>query len=310
MLECWETQEPMVLPLETLFKYLLEIDSINLYTMTTSLISTLQLLHQAKIELSTPAFHKKQIENWIENLFSWLFITQKDYQNFGYFESKAKELEIELHNFLRIELSDRENIDLIVKSFFEEILNIHNQLLEDLQVILEFDPAAKSRGEIVLAYPGFFAITVYRITHLIWQNKALILARLLSEYAHSKTGIDIHPAAQIGKKFFIDHGTGIVIGETATIGNNVKIYQGVTLGALSVSKEKQNQKRHPTIEDNVIIYANATILGGETIIGHDSTIGGNVWITASIPAYSLVYHKSEIIVKTKETFPEALNFSI
>ncbi|MCU0440210.1 MAG: serine O-acetyltransferase [Raineya sp.] len=278
--------------------------------MTTSLTSILQLLHQAKLGLSTPAFHKKQVENWIENLFNWLFITQNDYQNFGYFESKAKELEIELQSFLKIELSDRENIDLIVKSFFEEVLNIYNQLLEDLQVILEFDPAAKSKGEVVLAYPGFFAIAVYRITHLIWQHNAFILARLLSEYAHSKTGIDIHPAAKIGKKFFIDHGTGIVIGETATIGHNVKIYQGVTLGALSVSKEKQNQKRHPTIEDNVIIYANATILGGETVIGHDSTIGGNVWITASIPSYSLVYHKSEIIVKTKEVFPEALNFSI
>jgi serine O-acetyltransferase len=136
-----------------------------------------------------------------------------------------------------------------------------------------------------------------------------VLPRLLSELAHSKTGIDIHPGANIGKRFFIDHGTGIVIGETAKIGSNVKIYQGVTLGALSVSKEKAEEKRHPTIEDDVIIYANATILGGNTI-GKGAVIGGNVWITESIPTQSLVYHKSEIIVKTKIEYNNIIDFSI
>ena len=136
------------------------------------------------------------------------------------------------------------------------------------------------------------------------------MPRVLSEYAHGKTGIDIHPAASIGKRFFIDHGTGIVIGETAIIGNDVKIYQGVTLGALSVSKDKATQKRHPTIEDNVIIYANATILGGNTVIGKGSVIGGNVWLTESIQKETLVYHKSETIVKSKHKSNEPINFII
>jgi len=132
----------------------------------------------------------------------------------------------------------------------------------------------------------------------------------LSEHAHSKSGIDIHPGAEIGKSFFIDHGTGIVIGETTHIGDNVKIYQGVTLGALNVAKANASMKRHPTIEDNVIIYSGATILGGNTKIGHDSIIGGNVWITDSIPAHSVVYHKSEIKVRDNNPFPEPLNFVI
>ena len=137
-----------------------------------------------------------------------------------------------------------------------------------------------------------------------------VIPRLLSEYAHFKTGIDIHPAAVIGERFLIDHGTGVVIGETCTIGNDVKIYQGVTLGALSVSRDHAAIKRHPAIGDRVVIYANATILGGNTIIGNDSVIGGNVWITQSIPAHSLVYHKSEIIIRNKSIFPEPLNFII
>jgi serine O-acetyltransferase len=138
----------------------------------------------------------------------------------------------------------------------------------------------------------------------------LILLRLFSEYAHSKTGIDIHPGATIGSSFFIDHGTGIVIGETAHIGNNVKIYQGVTLGALSVSKDKASSKRHPTIENNVIIYSGATILGGETVIGHDSVIGGNVWLTNSVQSHSIVYHKSEVSIRDGNPLPDALNFVI
>ncbi|MFM7896254.1 MAG: serine O-acetyltransferase EpsC, partial [Flavobacterium sp.] len=195
-------------------------------------------------------------------------------------------------------------------SFFESLVAIHSDLLSDLEAILDFDPAAKSRAEVLLAYPGFFAIFVYRIANYLWVHKVNILPRVLSELAHSKTGIDIHPGANIGKRFFIDHGTGIVIGETAKIGNNVKIYQGVTLGALSVSKDKAKEKRHPTIEDDVIIYANATILGGNTTIGKGAIIGGNVWITESVPAQSLVYHKSEIIVKTKIEYNNIIDFSI
>ncbi len=180
----------------------------------------------------------------------------------------------------------------------------------DATSILEFDPAADSLEEVYLAYPGFFATYVYRISHQLWLQEVKILPRVISEYAHSKTGIDIHPGASIGKSFFIDHGTGIVIGETTIIGNNVKVYQGVTLGALNVSKEKAHQKRHPNIEDDVIIYSGATILGGETTIGRDSIIGGNVWITQNVPANSLVYHKSEIKIKDNTPSPESLSFVI
>ena len=144
------------------------------------------------------------------------------------------------------------------------------------------DPAAKSGGEVMVSYPGLEAIIVYRIAHFLYECGVPVIPRIMSEHVHGKTGIDIHPGAKIGESFFIDHGTGVVIGETTIIGNNVKIYQGVTLGALSVKKTLQNRKRHPTIEDNVTIYANATILGGETVIGKGSVIGGNSWITESV----------------------------
>jgi serine O-acetyltransferase len=170
-------------------------------------------------------------------------------------------------------------------------------LLEDAQAINDGDPAAKSRDQVIRTYPGFLAIACYRIGHSFCQIGVPLLPRILTEYAHSKTGIDIHPKAKIGRRFCIDHGTGIVIGETTIIGEDVKIYQGVTLGALSVKKEMAKMKRHPTIEDNVVIYAGATILGGSTIIGKNSIIGGNVWLTESIPPNSRVYHKSQIEVR-------------
>jgi serine O-acetyltransferase len=253
---------------------------------------------------------KKKAKYWINELYNWLFCCQKEYLDYTFFENKEAELMT-----LLIELLQEENLDKVKAEqqaalFFESISVLHEMLLHDLDSVLKFDPAAKSKNEVLLTYPGFFAITVYRIANYLWQNQNYILARLIAEYAHSKTGIDIHPGALIGECFFIDHGTGIVIGETALIGKNVKIYQGLTLGALSVNKEEQNKKRHPTIEDGVIIYANATILGGATIIGKNSTIGGNVWITSSIPEQSMVFHKSEISIKNKHDFPEAINFSI
>jgi len=174
------------------------------------------------------------------------------------------------------------------------------KLNEDATAIFENDPASKSIEEVYLAYPGFFVIAVYRLSHEFYKQDMPLIPRLMSEYAHRLTGIDIHPGASIGRPFFIDHGTGIVIGETTIIKNNVKIYQGVTLGALQVTKEMKNQKRHPTVEDNVTIYANATILGGDTIIGENCTIGGNVWITNSIPKNSIVYHDSKIKLKEKK----------
>lgn len=173
-----------------------------------------------------------------------------------------------------------------VFALLEELPHLRREIQADTEAILQGDPAANSSEEIILSYPGLEAILVYRIAHFLFVRGVPIIPRIMSEHIHGKTGIDIHPGAKIGKSFFIDHGTGVVIGETCVIGQNVKIYQGVTLGAMSVKKELHNKKRHPTIEDNVTIYANATILGGDTVIGHDSTIGGNTWITKSVDAYS------------------------
>ena len=169
-------------------------------------------------------------------------------------------------------------------ALLEELPEIKRKITLDVEAVFKGDPAARSKEEIILSYPGLEAILIYRIANFLYTNGVPIIPRIMSEYIHGKTGIDINPGATIGESFFIDHGTGIVIGETTVIGNNVKIYQGVTLGALSVKKELKNKKRHPTIEDDVTIYAGATILGGETTIGKGSTIGGNTWVTHSIPA--------------------------
>ena len=161
----------------------------------------------------------------------------------------------------------------------------------DARAALEGDPAARSVEEIILSYPGLEAILVHRIAHFLHTNGVPILPRIMSEYVHGTTGIDIHPGAEIGESFFIDHGTGLVVGETCVIGNHVKVYQGVTLGALSVKKEMADKKRHPTIEDNVTIYPGATILGGRTVIGKGSIIGGNVWVIKSVPPGSTVKYQ-------------------
>ena len=176
----------------------------------------------------------------------------------------------------------------ITDQFFGKLPGLYDSLWRDAEAINRGDPASENVEEVVLAYPGFLAIAMYRIAHEFNLLGVPIFPRLLTEYAHQLTGVDIHPGARIGTPLFIDHGTGIVIGETTTIGNNVKIYQGVTLVALSVDKSLANTKRHPTIEDNVIIYAHAVILGGNTVIGHDSVIGGNSWVTRSIPPFSYV----------------------
>ncbi len=179
------------------------------------------------------------------------------------------------------------------RALIEEIPELRRQLALDVQAAFAGDPAAKSTEEVILSYPGIEAITVYRIAHFLERNGVPVIPRIMSEYAHSRTGIDINPGATIGESFFIDHGTGVVIGESCNIGKNVKIYQGVTLGALSVKKELMNKKRHPTIEDNVTIYANATILGGETVIGEGCVIGGNTWVTKSLPPHTVFTQASE-----------------
>lgn len=178
-------------------------------------------------------------------------------------------------------------------AFFESVPDLYRSLNTDIEAIVEGDPAANSAFEVIRAYPGFLAIAFYRMAHALHELQIPLLPRILTEHAHAVTGIDIHPAAIIGPHFCIDHGTGIVIGETTEIGSHVKLYQGVTLGALSVDKSMANQKRHPTVEDHVVIYSGATILGGETVIGHHSVVGGNVWLTRSIAPFSKVYHKPE-----------------
>ena len=182
----------------------------------------------------------------------------------------------------------------ICVTFFEKIPAIRASVESDLLATLDGDPAASSLDEIILAYPGLTAITTYRLAHELYLLKVPVIPRLMTEYAHSRTGIDIHPGATIGQSFFIDHGTGIVVGETSVIGNNVKIYQGVTIGALSTrgGQKLSGKKRHPTIEDNVVIYAGASILGGETVIGKNSVIGGNTFITSSVPADTRVSIKN------------------
>jgi serine O-acetyltransferase len=189
----------------------------------------------------------------------------------------------------------------IAHTFFRDLPELYRLLNTDVRAILDGDPAAKSEFEVIRAYPGFQALSFYRIAHALHVLEVPLIPRILTEYAHSKTGIDIHPAAEIGEYCMIDHGTGVVIGETTHIGKRVKIYQGVTLGALSVDKNMASVKRHPTIEDQVILYSGATILGGDTVVGHHSIIGGNVWLTNSVPPGSLVFHSPEITVLEGKT---------
>jgi serine O-acetyltransferase len=211
------------------------------------------------------------------------------------FEGHIAKLEKELERILRHNPTKvSENPSNLRDQFFLALPVIYEKLEEDVTAMYEGDPAAKSRNEVIRTYPGFYAIAAYRIAHALHTLGVLGIPRIITEHAHSKTGIDIHPSARIGDYFCIDHGTGIVIGETSVIGNHVKLYQGVTLGALSVNKEDAEKKRHPTLEDNVVVYAGATILGGDTVIGQGSIIGGNVWLTSSVPANSKLYYQAKM----------------
>jgi serine O-acetyltransferase len=251
---------------------------------------------QKKTETVPP---NEEIANWVNDLICLLFPEKSDINH-----SSEKEVELKFED-LKSEL-----VDLLdatsecsgssskekANRFFTNLPELYRILNTDIEALLAGDPAARTRFEIIRAYPGFYTISFYRIAHALHDLSIPLLPRIITEYAHSKTGIDIHPAAEIGEYFFIDHGTGIVIGETTIIGDHVKLYQGVTLGALSVDKSMASVKRHPTVEDHVIIYSGATILGGETVIGHNSIIGGNVWLTKSVPSCSTVYHRPDIEV--------------
>ena len=242
---------------------------------------------------------RKRVETFVETAVDLLF------PQHGSDSRGSEEQLFDRVNLLRAELASmlhagmpRERADHIADQLVRALPGIYDRLRADAAAIVEGDPAAESLDEVIAAYPGFLAIAVHRIAHELSRLGVPTLPRLLTEAAHARTGIDIHPGAVIGRAFCIDHGTGIVIGETAVIGDEVKLYQGVTLGALSVAKAAAGTKRHPTIEDRVVIYANATVLGGDTVVGHDSVIGGNVWLTTSVGPRSFVYHTSQIRVRS------------
>ncbi|SDE20178.1 serine O-acetyltransferase [Mucilaginibacter pineti] len=235
----------------------------------------------------------KEITKWALRVIHLLYPEQtaKLFATIDELKQEFALLEAELHHIMEATkaCSDCDNKKRAA-SFFENLPALYQTLNTDIQAIFNGDPAARSEFEVIRTYPGFYAISLYRLAHRLYVDDVPLIPRILTEYAHSKTGIDIHPAAVIGEYFYIDHGTGIVIGESCNIGAHVKLYQGVTLGALSVDKSMAFTKRHPTVEDNVVIYSGATILGGETIIGRDSIVGGNVWLTKSLPPNSRIYH--------------------
>lgn len=221
--------------------------------------------------------------------------TKKHYDTEDSLRLAFEKVEIELTSILTsMQRHLTKEASMIAKAFMRQVPEVYRQLNTDVEAIMAGDPAATCEYEVIRAYPGFYAIAFYRMAHALHSLEVPLLPRVLTEYAHSRTGIDIHPGADIDDYFFIDHGTGIVIGETTTIGKHVKLYQGVTLGALSVSKEMASLKRHPTVEDHVVIYSGATILGGETVIGHHSIVGGNVWLTHSVPAHTKIYHQEQV----------------
>jgi serine O-acetyltransferase len=276
-----------------------------------STASFIKELHTQHLKGDTTFPDKELAKEFIDSFFEFLFIPNtKRKHSVTDLEKEFESFKSHLSTLIYDVVGSGDKTQEYTKLFFDKVPSIYAALLQDAEAVLKFDPAARSIEEVLVAYPGFYATAVYRFSHQLWIEGVKILPRMFSEYAHSKTGIDIHPGATIGESFFIDHGTGIVIGETTVIGKNAKIYQGVTLGALSVNKTNTKTQRHPTIEDNVIIYSGATILGGDTVIGHDSVIGGNVWITNSVLPHSIVYHKSEITIRDKNPLPEALNFVI
>lgn len=233
---------------------------------------------------------------WIEQVLAILFpgACEIDFQSEAEIVKFLNKLKADFSKlFLCDTLKAQNQKDELIEFFFSELPKIKQMLDKDVEGIFQGDPAAKSYAEITRSYPGFYAIASHRIAHILYKLEISLLPRMISELSKSKTGIDIHPGAKIGEYFCIDHGTGVVIGETSIIGDHVKLYQGVTLGALSIAKQDAKKKRHPTIEDNVVIYAGATILGGKTIVGKSSVIGGNVWLTKSVPAKSKIYYKAE-----------------
>ena len=235
--------------------------------------------------------------SWLDGLLKVLFpeLADRRYTSRRELEQHYRQLKLELFTILEtMEEGLPKTAAELEMAFLDRLPEVHALLNMDAEAILQGDPAAVNKTEVIRTYPGFLAIAVYRLAHEFYRLGVPLIPRILTEHIHSLTGIDIHPGATIGERFCIDHGTGVVIGETVNIGNDVKIYQGVTLGALSVAKEMAQTKRHPTIQDRAVIYSGATILGGQTTIGHDSIVGGNVWLTQSVPPFSRVYYEGYV----------------
>ena len=233
---------------------------------------------------------KDTVKSFTKKLFYSLFDCEQEAEHGIYLEETF---------FKILKALEIEDAEVIWEKFKLELPTIRKKLDLDAIAFEKNDPASHCLEEIYLAYPGFHAISIFRLSHALYKLGVTILPRMMTEYIHGITGIDIHPGATIGESFYIDHGTGIVIGETSVIGKHVKIYQGVTLGGIQVSKDLASVKRHPTIDDNVTIYANATILGGDIVIGKNTIIGANVWITQSVPEDSLVTYQTEIKIRPK-----------
>jgi serine O-acetyltransferase len=260
-----------------------------------------------KSATACPSPHK--VINWFEKLLGLLYpeFSEREFDSEQDIETFAEGLKLTLKRLLlRSRMDIPREADEIVSTFFDSLPETRKKLLLDVKAMYDGDPAARSKDEVIRTYPGFYAIAAHRLAHTLHQLEVELIPRIISEHAHSKTGIDIHPAATIGDYFCIDHGTGIVIGETTEIGEHVKIYQGVTLGALSVKKSDASTKRHPTIEDEVVIYAGASILGGQTVIGKGSVIGGNVWLTESVPPESKIYYTAKMSHKKGE--PDTITY--
>ncbi|WPU63958.1 serine O-acetyltransferase [Peredibacter starrii] len=251
-----------------------------------------QFLHRDRLQTATIVMNVQEVRQSVDQLVCLLFPQRGclGRQSLESTEKSVEELKARFKSYFEAVagLGIKKSAEEIAEAFFEKIPGLAEILDSDAHAALMGDPAAYSREEVIITYPGFYAVCIHRLAHAIHELGVPLIPRLMSEYAHEKTGIDIHPGAKIAGSFFIDHGTGVVIGETTTIGKNVKIYQGVTLGALSVKKKLQSLKRHPTIEDDVVIYASATILGGETVIGKGSIIGGNTWLVSSVAPGSII----------------------
>ena len=260
---------------------------------------TAKKIFESKYKSNQVYFNARKIHQFGKDFLELLYpqLSNKSFKSYTEIENQLRYLKIQLCEILtNIELKRKgslANKEKICQQFLKRMPTIQESIDLDAKAIFKGDPAAQSVDEVITCYPGFKAIAIFRIAHEFYSLGVPIFPRILSEYAHQLTGIDIHPGAKIGKHFFIDHGTGGVIGETCMVGDNGKMDQGLTLGALSVSKSQQNIKRHPTIQDGAVIYSNATVLGGRTIIGEKSIIGGNTWITKSVPANSVIYNKNE-----------------